>query len=192
MMSKEEIEAEANEWIRSQGWSEETLPSDEYIQMVSAYVAGHYAGWNAKADDINEMGLCLQSDMDKTIKQNFELKAEIKRLKELQEENNALREKFTEIFRLKKMLEEANIPFQFSENFNGGFHIVYSFEGKEICSVIEHDFSYGREKDLLEIQGLMTEQEMEEEQDSVLGYLTADNVFERINMHWTSVRGKKQ
>ena len=84
MMSKEEIEAEANEWIRSQGWSEETLPSDEYIQMVSAYVAGHYAGWNAKADDISEMGLCLQSDMDKTIKQNFELKAEIKRLRNLQ------------------------------------------------------------------------------------------------------------
>ena len=100
--------------------------------------------------------------------------------------------KFTEIFRLKKMLEEANIPFKFSENFNGGFHIVYSFEGKEICSVIEHDFSYGREEDLLEIQGLMTEQEMGEEQDTVLGYLTADNVFERVNMHWTSVRGKKQ
>lgn len=94
--------------------------------------------------------------------------------------------KFTEIFRLKKMLEEANIPFQFSENFNGGFHIVYSFEGKEICSVIEHEFSYGREKDLLEIRGLMTEQEMEETQDTVLGYLTADNVFGRIKMHWTS------
>jgi hypothetical protein len=69
---------------------------------------------------------------------------------------------------------------------------VYSFEGNVVCSVIEHEFSYGREKDLLEIQGLMTEQEMEEEQDTVLGYLTADNVFERINMHWTSVRGKKQ
>jgi hypothetical protein len=89
------------------------------------------------------------------------------------------------------MLEEANIPFKFSEKF-GGFHIVYSFEGNVVCSVIEHEFSYGREKDLLEIQGLMTEQEMEEEQDTVLGYLTADNVFERINMHWTSVRGKKQ
>lgn len=98
---------------------------------------------------------------------------------------------FTEIFRLKKMLEEAKIPFQFSENFHGGFHIVYSFEGKEICSVIEHDFSYGREKDLLEIQGLMTEQEMKEEQDSVLGYLTAANVFERIKMHWTSSNVKE-
>ena len=99
--------------------------------------------------------------------------------------------KFTEIFRLKKMLEEANIPFRFTENFNGGFHIVYSFEGKEICSVIEHDFSYGREKDLLEIQGLMTEQEMSEVQDSVLGYLTATNVFERIKMHWTSLNVKE-
>lgn len=75
MMSKEEIKAKANEWIRSQGWSEETLPSDEYNQMVSAYVAGHYAGWNAKADDINEMGICFQSDMDKALQQNFELKA---------------------------------------------------------------------------------------------------------------------
>lgn len=63
------------------GLERRELPSDEYNQMVSAYVAGHYAGWNAKADDINEMGLCLQSDMDKTIKQNFELKAEIKRLR---------------------------------------------------------------------------------------------------------------
>lgn len=95
--------------------------------------------------------------------------------------------KFTEIFRLKKMLEEENIPFQFSKIF-GGFHIVYSFEGKVVCSVVEHEFSYGREKDLLEIQGLMTEQEMEEEQDTVLGYLTADNVFGRIKMHWTALK----
>jgi len=63
---------------------------------------------------------------------------------------------------------------------------VYSFEGNVVCSVIEHEFSYGREKDLLEIQGLMTKQEMREEQDTVLGYLTADNVFGRIKNHWTS------
>lgn len=47
--------------------------------------------------------------------------------------------KFTEILRLKKMLEEANIPFQFSENFNGGFHIVYGFDAlqwvKEWCEI---------------------------------------------------------
>lgn len=27
-------------WIRSQGWSEETLPSDEFRQMFQAYLAG--------------------------------------------------------------------------------------------------------------------------------------------------------
>ena len=36
----EELENKATEWIRSQGWSEENLPNDEYIQMCDAYVAG--------------------------------------------------------------------------------------------------------------------------------------------------------
>ena len=51
-------------------------------------------------------------------------------------------------------------------------------------SVIEHEFSYGNEKDLLEISGLMTEKEEKETQDTVLGYLTAENVFERIKKHY--------
>ena len=31
-------------WIRSQGWSEENLPSDEFGQMLKAYLAGLKAG----------------------------------------------------------------------------------------------------------------------------------------------------
>ena len=31
-------------WIRSQGWSEETLPSDEFWQMSQAFLAGLKAG----------------------------------------------------------------------------------------------------------------------------------------------------
>ena len=82
------------------------------------------------------------------------------------------------------MLEKAKIPFDFSE-LQGGYHIVYPADGgKCICSVIEHDGNYGREKDLLEIQGLMTKEELEETQDTVLGYLTAENVFLRIKNHW--------
>ena len=34
--------------------------------------------------------------------------------------------------------------------------------------------------------------EIEEEQDTVLGYLTAANVFERIKMHWTSSNVKEK
>lgn len=30
----------AVDWIRSQGWSEETLPSDEFGQMLEAFAAG--------------------------------------------------------------------------------------------------------------------------------------------------------
>lgn len=60
---------------------------------------------------------------------------------------------------LKICLKEQKIPFKFSE-LMGGYHIVYPADGGEcICSVIEHDGSYGREKDLLEIQSLLTELE---------------------------------
>lgn len=99
-----------------------------------------------------------------------------------------MKRKYNEIFKLKDMLESAKIPFNFSE-LHGGYHIVQPEDGgKCICSVIEHDFSYGREKDLLEIQGLMNKEELEETQDTVLGYLTAENVFQRIKKHWRKLR----
>lgn len=40
MTEDEELENKATEWIRSQGWSEENLPNDEYVQMYDAYIAG--------------------------------------------------------------------------------------------------------------------------------------------------------
>ena len=90
-----------------------------------------------------------------------------------------MKRKYNEIFKLKDMLERAKIPFKFSE-LMGGYHIVYpTYGGECICSVIEHDGSYGREKDLLEIQGLLTELEEETLEGNVLGYLTAEEVFQR-------------
>jgi hypothetical protein len=89
---------------------------------------------------------------------------------------------FKEILRLKKMLEDNNIPFVFKEEF-GGYHILYSGHKKEmVCSVIEHCGSYGREEDKLEIMGLLTEEELEV--DEVKGYLTAEEVFGRIIDDW--------
>ena len=99
------------------------------------------------------------------------------------------KEKYKEIVRLKDMLEKAKIPFEFSK-FWGGYHIVYPNNQFTECSVIEHDCSYGREKDLLEIRGLMTNKEMNREQDNVLGYLTAENVLHRIEKHWKKIRRK--
>lgn len=40
-------------WIRSQGWNEENLPSDELLQMEQAFLAGLKAGspkWHKVAD----------------------------------------------------------------------------------------------------------------------------------------------
>ena len=96
-----------------------------------------------------------------------------------------IRRKYNEIFRLKKMLEEDAIPFCFMMML-GGFHLIYPAEGAVICSVIEHDGSYGRDQDLLEIQGLMTQGEMEDSGDTVLGYLSAENVFNRIKRQYRS------
>lgn len=68
---------------------------------------------------------------------------------------------YKEIFKLKEMLEKAGIPFEMSSFFDG-YQIGYpSLKDDEytVCSVIEHNGSYGRESDLLEIMGLLTDDE---------------------------------
>lgn len=87
------------------------------------------------------------------------------------------KENYKEILKLKEMLEKAEIPFEFSE-LMGGYHLCYPNNKIKECSVIEHDGSYGREQDLLEIMGLLTNEELKH--DEVVGYLSAENVFERI------------
>lgn len=108
---------------------------------------------------------------------------------------------YKEIFRLKKMLEEANIPFEFSDDL---FHVkdkvsrggsdyimfnslypayeikIYKNGAKEerICDVIQHCGSRGNQKDLLEIMGGLTK--VEQECYGVIRYLTAEEVFKRF------------
>ena len=96
-----------------------------------------------------------------------------------------MKERYNEILKLKNMLEKAEIPFEFSEIF-GGYHITYPSNKFRICSVIEHDFSYGNEQDLLEIKGLLTKNE--KKYDDVIGYLSAENVFQRIQNNWKKLR----
>lgn len=116
------------------------------------------------------------------------------RLKEINEGDV----KYTEILKLKKMLEEANIPFTFTDDFWGVKKWVKSDEDivqiyreqypayqirlGALADVVEHYGSYGEEKDLLEIMGGLTEEEMK--YDSVLGYLTAEEVFKRVKYCW--------
>ena len=96
-----------------------------------------------------------------------------------------MKERYNEILKLKNMLEKAEIPFEFSEIF-GGYHITYPSNKFRICSVIEHDCSYGNEQDLLEIKGLLTKNE--KKYDCVLGYLSAEEVFNRIKKNWKKLR----
>ena len=49
---------------------------------------------------------------------------------------------------------------------------------KRIISIVHGYGTYGEEDDLLEIMGLLTEEE--EKIDDVTGYLTAEDVFNRI------------
>lgn len=105
--------------------------------------------------------------------------------------------KYAEIFKLKRMLEDAEIPFVFidksclipvmgDKKFES-YQIEYPdryLSGKRVCSVIEGYGTYGNEQDRLEIMGLLTSEE--QEYDSVLGYLTAEEVFARIKEHYDS------
>lgn len=87
-----------------------------------------------------------------------------------------------EILKLHKMLTEDNIPHHFDDDFfeNGieAYNIIIKRDGQQLCDVIYHYGSYGYNSGLLEIMGGLTLEESEN--DSVLGYLTAEEVFKRF------------
>lgn len=107
--------------------------------------------------------------------------------------------KYTEILKLKEMLEEANIPFTFTDDFfnvkekiDTGAPIAkvfyshqypaYQIRLGDLADAIEHCYSIGCLADKLEIMGGLTDEEME--YDSALGYLTAEEVFKRFKYCW--------
>lgn len=106
--------------------------------------------------------------------------------------------KYTEILKLKEMLEEANIPFTFTDDFFGvkkrldenplatviyrEQYPAYQIRLGDLADAIEHCYSIGYLADKLEIMGGLTDEEME--YDSVLGYLTAEEVFKRFKYCW--------
>lgn len=98
--------------------------------------------------------------------------------------------KFKEIFKLQEMLTEENIPYVFENRTNfiddkefTSYQIeIFDKHHDRIVSIIQSFGSYGREKDLLEIMGLLTEEESK--CDSVAGWLTAENVMKRIKKYF--------
>lgn len=91
---------------------------------------------------------------------------------------------YKEILRLERMLSNAGIPHTCGRVFDGWKVCYPSDKDKEIVmDAIEHYGSFGHGNDTLEIMGLLTPEE--EEVDSVLGNLSADEVFARIWFHHT-------
>lgn len=99
-----------------------------------------------------------------------------------------------EIERLAEMLSEAGIPFQwniqdyrpFCDDWK--YQIFYpkmevsTYGIRYTCSIVQGTGCYGSEDNLLEISGLLSPEEMEF--DDALGWLTAEEVFERIKKHY--------
>lgn len=95
-----------------------------------------------------------------------------------------MKEKYTEIFRLKEMLEKENIPFEFEKDEEYKEYIIRIPKeyNKEECLMIVYqgEHTYGGRNNLLEICGGTTLEERKEQGEEYLGYLTAENVLERI------------
>ena len=97
-----------------------------------------------------------------------------------------------EIFKLKRMLEKADIPFEFIEGF--GYdpnHICYPNKDNMRISVIEGFGTHGREQDRLEILGGFTPWEQFKHGDSPIGFLTAKNVFKRIKKDYDEISDRE-
>ena len=130
--------------------------------------------------------------------------------------------KYKEIFKLKEMLEKAEIPYIFIDRFEEDRKLMKNNEylneylkdkeyyqillfndfrevmdhyntykvfdnEKRIISIVQGYGTYGEEDDLLEIMGLLTEEE--EKIDDVTGYLTAEDVFNRIVKYFKNKSG---
>ena len=104
---------------------------------------------------------------------------------------------YKSIFKLKTMLDDANILYEFLDRSIAiGNIIKYPFyqiivyvpytedleEPERLISVIQGYGTFGNQSDLLEIQGCMSRDEMNA--DSVLGYLTAEDIFKRIRKNY--------
>ena len=81
----------------------------------------------------------------------------------------------TEMEKLIKALTKANVPFEIELDVWGNDHVFYPNIEDVRCSIICNKYSYGGKEGLLEIMGLVYDEE-----DSVEGYLTAEIVAMRI------------
>ena len=94
-------------------------------------------------------------------------------------------EKKSEMEKLIDMLTEARVPYEICIAFSTP-QVCYPNQENCICDAICHKYSYGFEQGLLEIMGLVDEEEVG---DNVEGYLKAEEVFNRILCHYINNMG---
>ena len=82
----------------------------------------------------------------------------------------------TQMNKLMNLLDIAEIPYEVTENL-GTPQVWYPSRKNVVCDVICHQYSYGGRDGLLEIMGLVNEEDIG---DEVEGYLDAIEVFCRI------------
>ncbi len=87
----------------------------------------------------------------------------------------------THMERLVALLIDHYIPFEITQCWNTP-QVWYPNKENAVCDVICHRGSYGGNEGLLEIMGLLTDEEAE--YDSVVGWLTSGEVFNRILDHY--------
>lgn len=85
---------------------------------------------------------------------------------------------FFEIFKLHDYLCKEKIIHTFSRLYDG--YQIKILSGQDcICSIILHSGSYGNSQGLLEIMGIFVDESID---DSVEGYLSADEIINRIKL----------
>ena len=83
---------------------------------------------------------------------------------------------------LRKWATVMKLDFRDASELNGSILRLHFYEGvNQYLSVIYGNGTYGSNWGLLEIQGLLTEEELKN--DSVVGYLTALEICTRIDKH---------
>lgn len=98
--------------------------------------------------------------------------------------------KYTEIFKLKEKLDAIDLEYEFHDHGNKLMKfehyqiLLFDEKGERIVSVIQGSGTYGGNDNKLEIMGLLTPEE--EECESVVGWLSADEVYERIMKYYGS------
>ena len=80
---EEEIEVKADEYALEESTACNYGESSKHVYQGYFYgfKKGAEFGYNKAKEEMQEQGLALQSDMDKTIEQNIQLKAQIEKMK---------------------------------------------------------------------------------------------------------------